>query len=282
MVPSLRLGPIHARVTTGLEMVARARSQLQQTARLAGTDLDSADLRDALDALGAAVKKGALEVTTALDGAGLSDNRAKKLRRDLHREVSAAADVLRTLPLEPDRWPSIEEERARAASGDPEAWPAPMASNASARRRGSQGVHVVESGSGAFVLRADERPDSVDCETALGESGRYVARGDAERIMTQRTAAAESALNERIRSVSSTTVLDTIVRERAEAIAEIHASTLTLNNIARDLAGEVDRQQETVDALETRAEETLASVQRGGDQIRRAADVQKKTFCTIS
>ena len=62
----------------------------------------------------------------------------------------------------------------------------------------------------------------------------------------------DDAILSRFRSVSGSAVLDEILRERAAAIADIHASTLLLNEIARDLAGEVAAQQDHVDALEER------------------------------
>ena len=69
-------------------------------------------------------------------------------------------------------------------------------------------------------------------------------------------------------------VLSEILKERADAIAEIHASTLLLNNIARDLAGEVDAQQAHVDQLEEHTVRTHAVVQRGGAQLREARQTQ--------
>ena len=103
--------PAAPRVQAGLDTVRRARLKLADRAKQCGTELDSEFLRDALDALGVAVKKGAFEVTAALDAATtLDDGVVKKLRRDLHREVAAAADVLRNLPREPDEWPTAEEE----------------------------------------------------------------------------------------------------------------------------------------------------------------------------
>ena len=234
------------------------------------------------------MKKGALDVTTALEQAtSLDESTTKKLRRDLHREVTAAAEVLRALPPEPSVWPS-DKDVDPTGPGEDAQWPPPATAP---KRRGSAKPHIVESGSGAFVLRPEERSRSSSSDA--GASGRYVDRQDAARRQSRKANEAarkhlqthldaDAAMRMRIRSVSSNTVLDTITQERAEAIAEIHASTLTLNNIARDLAGEVDRQQEYVDTLEQRAHTTNAAVRRGSAKIQETREIQAKTPCLIS
>ena len=83
--------------------------------------------------------------------------------------------------------------------------------------------------------------------------------------------------------MSSATVLETIAAERASAIGVIHRDTLILNDIARDLAGEVDRQSPFFDQLETNAQTTKAHAERGLEQVQKARDIQENTpGCAVS
>ena len=61
---------------------------------------------------------------------------------------------------------------------------------------------------------------------------------------------------------------------RAAAIADIHASTLLLNEIARDLAGEVAAQQDHVDALEDNNARANAAITQGHAKLKEAQEHQ--------
>ena len=140
--------------------------------------------------------------------------------------------------------------------------------HSAAQARASSRSHVVEAGVGAFVFRPERAPSSAATD------GRYVARDAEAALRTQAAADDDDAILSRFRSVSGSAVLDEILRERAAAIADIHASTLLLNEIARDLAGEVAAQQDHVDALEDNNARANAAITQGHAKLKEAQEHQ--------
>lgn len=93
---AVRKNSDETRIKDGLEQVQKTRRALTSKARLAGTQFDSDRVRASLEELARAGEDEAREVSRLLEAAPKAN--AVKLRRDLYKEVSAMADVLRSLP----------------------------------------------------------------------------------------------------------------------------------------------------------------------------------------
>lgn len=115
------------RIKDGLEQVQRTRRALTSKARLAGTQFDSARVRASLEELARAGEDEAREVSRLLEAAPKST--AVKLRRDLYKEVSAMADVLRSLP--PPQTAVTRRPQYVVKSGTLSVGPSPPPSNVS-------------------------------------------------------------------------------------------------------------------------------------------------------
>mmetsp|Transcript_27548 Transcript_27548/g.92534 ORF Transcript_27548/g.92534 Transcript_27548/m.92534 type:complete len:93 (-) Transcript_27548:106-384(-) len=73
---------------------------------------------------------------------------------------------------------------------------------------------------------------------------------------------------------------DAILREREEEIREINQNVHKVNEIFRDLAGLVEKQQADVDQIGELVEKSHAHAEKGLEQVQKAAKMQPS--CAIS
>lgn len=159
-----------------------------------------------------------------------------KLRRDLYKEVSAIANVLRALPARPKKQPVS---------------------------RGNDSPLIVKGGT-----------------AASGPSPPPLTQPDEEEAPRPRDAEIME-LDTRFRAVSEATVLDNIMAERHHEIVHINAAIHSLNVLAKELARQVDSQQENTDHIEKNIEHTREVVEHAREQVEHAAQVQDTTPCVL-
>lgn len=159
-----------------------------------------------------------------------------KLRRDLYKEVSAIANVLRALPPRP-------KQQLTSNPND-----SPL---------------IVKGGTAA-----SGPPPPPLTQLAEDEASR-------SRVSEIRE------LDTRFRAVSEATVLDNIMAERHHEIVHINVSIHSLNVLAKELARQVDFQQENTDRIERNIEHTREVVEHAREQVEHAAQVQDTTPCVL-
>ena len=72
------------------------------------------------------------------------------------------------------------------------------------------------------------------------------------------------------------------MREREEEIRKINRGMHQVNEIYRDLAHIVGSQQEHIDSIETKMEDSRANAEAGLAQVEKANDTYGSSQCTIS
>lgn len=195
-----------------------------------------------------------------------SRRRSSKLNRDVLREMQLVSAALERIPRflgEGDHTgPRHDKEAGLVASSD------------------QHSVKKFDADAAAASLTPRPRfADDHDGKDLPPKThGIYVSREKAAQLQVQR----EAEISTRIRSTSENTVMRKIIDEREEDVRQVHREIHGLNEISRDLASQVQLQQESVDNLEAQAQRTKATVQKAKAKIDEAKDIQTKTPQTCS
>jgi len=250
-----------------LEEVQRLRREVEAKAKLCGTPHDTVELRRELDA--AAMRAGQLssDVGKLLDSS-VAAPLGSKLSRDLYKEVAAVSAVVRQLP--PFRpW-------ARDSGVEP----------------GGRAGERVATGRGALAPPSSSFDVVVDPHDSRTQGGGEAAddrpgpRQRLQRVVQEQKISAEEEEARRIarnvRSVSEQAVIESIEEETYEAVQDIHKSIFQINDIVKDLAMQVESQQELIDAVGANTLHAHEKVTSARQQVVQAAQIQASTPCVIS
>jgi len=274
-----------ALVRRQLEQVQRLRRQVEARAKLCGTPQDSLELRRELD--DAAMRAGRLsaDVGKLLDSS-VAAPLGSKLSRDLYKEVAAVAAVVRSLPPPPRQRAKVVASSGGGGGG--------VASNnvrdRDARRRNPGGPDdpAVLTGRGSLASGPshERRLQQIQLRKSnlLGLDDADDHREEQKREPPQLTAEEEEArrIANKVRSVSEQAVINSIEQETHTAVQEVHDSILAINDIVKDLATQVESQQDMIDTIEVNTTKAHHRVQGAKDQVVQAAEIQSQTPCIIS
>ena len=283
-----------AMVRKQLEAVQKLRRYVESTAKMCGTSHDSLELRKDLDE--AAMKAGQLsaDVGKLLDSS-VAAPLGSKLSRDLYKEVAAIAAVVRSLPPLPSDKASASSSSGgglTTSSSSSTLYGGSGSSSSRPRKRSPSPPRFVSTGRGA--LAPDDRvgPPQERYQNRLQMQKQLPAPQLQQEERREKTFAQEEQkapdeelvrrINRKVRSISEQQVIHNIEEETHSAVQEVHTSILQINDIVKDLAMQVEIQQEMIDVVEANTAQAHDKVTSAKSQVVQAAEIQSSTPCIIS
>lgn len=198
---------------------------------------------------------------------GGSGGRTK--REELEQQYKAQSDVLRE--LEARLKEQILAQRQRCANSNPTQSSSSSASSAQKQallklERDFERVQAITVATKAKVVR--HRKQAQQREAAVRHDADAAARGASADPHNH----ARTVLQQQQVQLQQDRLQEEIMREREEEIRQINRGMHQVNEIYKDLAHIVGEQQDDIDGIETKMEETKASAQSGLEQVEKAND----------
>ena len=266
-----------------LEQVQRLRRHVEARSKLCGTDQDTLDLRRELDE--AAMRAGQLstDVGKLLESSKVAAPLGSKLSRDLYKEVAAVAVVVKNLPPLPPQMQHTKTDARIVLSG-----------------QGGLNGSYDDNNKKSFPARLlddDDRQNDDDDDAFRPPGGRQKkqmlmmkrpqdqkksARQEEQDQETPEQRRARLDVERKVRDVSEQAVINSIEEETFTAVQEVHSSILQINDIVKDLAMQVEIQQEMIDAVDDNTMKAQVVVRSAREQVVQAATIQANTPCIIS
>jgi len=234
--------------------------------------------QDVVDELARALRSGHADLLRRIDAAPRADQarpRAAhaKLRKDFDRVQGDVGRVIDKIKA------SRRAALARGAAPEPAARggaagaAARDARGGAARGGGGSGAPRPPVSGGGGARAPPPPPEHRGHRVGRAQFGPSDAPGDLDVMIGEERVQLQVAMQEEA-------INDAILREREEEIREINSNVHKVNEIFRDLATLVDKQQADVDQIGELVEKSHAHAEKGLDQVQKAAKLQPS--CAVS